>query len=246
MKPTMMGHATMFLLSGCVMLAAYYGPRERRPVDDPNEIGWNKYLRSFLAAPPPPPEPTCEHGRFLCALEELVTDAALWRRCAISLPIAFMLYSSYAIVVSKLFPRQVSARGSRPPVHGWRWDSDFGLCILGLIAGTPMVQLFHHASDTYGEASGMRLYTDPLKYGIGWAIAQVPIYLLLWDLTFYVLHRFILHHPTVYRFTHVNHHVYRPPTAWSGSKRCHPIAAHLACGHGFCPLATPTRSFAAC
>lgn len=35
-------------------------------------------------------------------------------------------------------------------------------------------------------------------------------------MTFYILHRWVLHLPRVYKFTHVNHHVYRPPTAWSG------------------------------
>ena len=62
----------------------------------------------------------------------------------------------------------------------------------------------------------MWLYTNPLEHGLAWAFMQVPIYLLLWDLTFYVLHRWILHLPVCYRYMHVNHHRFRPPTAWSG------------------------------
>jgi sterol desaturase/sphingolipid hydroxylase (fatty acid hydroxylase superfamily) len=47
-------------------------------------------------------------------------------------------------------------------------------------------------------------------------VVQIPVYLLLWDATFYVLHRWVLHLPLFYKLSHVNHHVYRPPTAWSG------------------------------
>jgi len=47
-------------------------------------------------------------------------------------------------------------------------------------------------------------------------VLQVPVYLLLWDLTFYVLHRWLLHHPLLYQHLHAKHHAFRPPTAWSG------------------------------
>ena len=150
------------------------------------------------------------------ALLELLQDREFWVRCSLSLPIGAVLYTSMALLANYLFPRVVIERGARPPVHSWSWRSDFSLALLGLLAGTPMVQLFNYGAVKYGSASGMLLYSDPLQYGPVWALAQIPIYLLLWDVMFYVLHRFVLHLPWVYKGSHVNHHVFRPPTAWSG------------------------------
>lgn len=160
---------------------------------------------------------------FAQGLVAVVTDREYWIRCAISLPVALSLYMSYAVPVARIFPRAIIARGSRPPTHGLRWDADMTMSIVGLIAGTPMIQLFHHASDKYGGATGMLLYKPPLQYGCVWAIAQIPIYLLLWDLTFYVLHRFILHAPGLYRTLHLGHHVYRASTTSDRTKpaRCY-------------------------
>lgn len=148
---------------------------------------------------------------------EMLHDSEYQLRCMISLPIAGVIYFACAVTASSLFPRKVGTKGARPPEFSWvRWDSDVNWTLLGLIAGTPMIQLFHHASDKYGAASGMLMYKNPLEHGIVWAVVQIPIYLLLWDFVFYVLHRWILHMPLFYHFCHSGHHAYRPPTAWSG------------------------------
>jgi len=76
----------------------------------------------------------------------------------------------------------------------------------------------------FGEASGMWLYGGAKSnvgmfdgpWGMWWAFVQVPVYLLLWDLTFYILHRWVLHLPQLYWWTHSGHHAFRPPTAFSG------------------------------
>ena len=155
-------------------------------------------------------------GLSTCVLE-MLHDHEFHVRCAISLPIAAFIYVLCGIIASTLYPRKVTLRGIRPPVCSWlRWDADVNVSLLGLISGTPMIQLFHHASDKYGDASGMRLYKDPLEFGFGWAVAQIPIYLLMWDLTFYILHRWVLHHPLFYKMCHSGHHAFRPPTGWSG------------------------------
>ena len=60
------------------------------------------------------------------------------------------------------------------------------------------------------------MYKDPLEHGYFWALAQIPVYLLLWDFVFYVLHRWVLHHPALYWWCHSGHHAFRPPTAFSG------------------------------
>ena len=155
-------------------------------------------------------------GLLSCTLD-MIHDFEFQVRCALSLPIACVIYLSCGFFANSMFPRTVIERGARPPVHSWRrFDGDVNWSIVGLLAGTPMIQIIHHASDKYGVASGMRLYKDPLEYGWVWAFAQVPVYLVLWDLVFYVLHRFVLHHPMLYRYIHGSHHAFRPPTAWAG------------------------------
>lgn len=44
---------------------------------------------------------------------------------------------------------------------------------------------------------------------------SIPLYLLLWDLVFYLGH-LVLHMPFVYRKSHFRHHACRPPVPWSG------------------------------
>ena len=114
-------------------------------------------------------------GPWLCILE-MIRDREYQIRCAISLPVACAIYLACGMIAGTLFPRRVVAKGARPPVFSlYRCDADLNWSLLGLVAGTPMIQLFHHASDKYGPASGMLLYKDPLKYGLGWALAQVPL-----------------------------------------------------------------------
>lgn len=47
-----------------------------------------------------------------------------------------------------------------------------------------------------------------------WLIS-IPVYMLLWDFWFYILH-LILHIEPVYSLSHANHHAFKPPVAWSG------------------------------
>lgn len=155
-------------------------------------------------------------GPWSCTLE-MLRDRAYYVRCTISLPIACLLYLAFGTFASTQFPRSISERGCRPPVYSlYRWDSDFNWSLIGIIAGTPMISLFHHASDKYGSASGMLLYKDPLQYGWIWAFAQVPVYLFIWDFTFYAVHRWVLHNHVLYKWVHSGHHAFRPPTAWAG------------------------------
>lgn len=155
-------------------------------------------------------------GAFDCILE-MVGEWEYRRRCLISLPVACMIYLGLAYPAHLMFPRVVAGRGARPPVFcWWRLDGDVNWSLVGVLAGTPYIQLFHYASEKFGSASGMRLYKDPLEHGLGWALLQIPIYLLMWDLAFYLIHRFVLHAPKLYPWLHSGHHTFRPPTAWSG------------------------------
>ena len=155
-------------------------------------------------------------GAWQCTLAS-VKDREYLVRCAISLPIAVVIYLGCGYAASTLFPRAVRVRGARPPVWSLtRWDADVNTALLGLISGTPMIQLFHHAADKYGPAMNVNLYKSPLQHGILWAFAQIPVYLLLWDFVFYVLHRWFLHSAFFYKMFHAGHHTFRPPCGWSG------------------------------
>ena len=46
-------------------------------------------------------------------------------------------------------------------------------------------------------------------------LLSIPLYLLLWDMVFYITH-LILHWEPVYQLSHRRHHAFRPPVAWSG------------------------------
>jgi len=167
-------------------------------------------------------------GVWSCAME-IMHEKEYLIRCAISLPVAIVIYLTFAFFAGYVWPREIISEGPRPPMLSWtRFDADLNWSVVGLIAGTPMIQLFHQASDKYGRASGMWMYKDisgaswtestgwPLECGWLWAVVQIPVYLLLWDFTFYCLHRWVLHLPQLYWWCHSGHHAFRPPTAFSG------------------------------
>ena len=62
-------------------------------------------------------------------------------QCAISMPVAILIYLLFAVFASTMWPREVVAKGTRPPTHGWRLDGDMNWTFVGLIAGTPMIQV---------------------------------------------------------------------------------------------------------
>lgn len=162
-------------------------------------------------------DPKEECSGIISCTAAVLHDQEFHMRCIISMPIATLIYFSCAIVAHTWFPRKVVAGGARPPTFSFlRWDADINVTLIGLIAGSPMIHLFHQANDKYGAASGMKMYKNPFQYGVTWAILQIPLYLLLWDFTFYVLHRWILHNPLFYKLCHSGHHAFRPPTGWSG------------------------------
>ena len=79
---------------------------------------------------------------------EMIRDREFHIRCAISFPIACVIYFACGAIASYSFPRVVKSKGVRPPVWSFlRWDADINVSLLGLFSGTPMIQLFHHASD---------------------------------------------------------------------------------------------------
>ncbi len=55
----------------------------------------------------------------------------------------------------------------------------------------------------------------PSRCSWGYWLLSIPLYLLLWDAVFYITH-LILHSELVYKYSHANHHAFRPPTAYSG------------------------------
>ena len=160
------------------------------------------------------------HGTY-----DIMCDQVFITRCKISCVVAFVMYTTFGFFVNLYFGRRVdnSVNSKRPPVFDlFDIRSDYTLALVSLIAGTPMVQFFHHASDLYGRGSGLFLYNTLASderfghYGWAWELVQIPVYLFLWDSVFYVLHRWVLHSSLGYKYSHINHHAFRPPTGWSG------------------------------
>lgn len=106
---------------------------------------------------------------------------------------------------------------------GADWSSDFWLAMVSLGFGTPVVAGIAVAHEKWCITG---TYVDILSHPwashgvVGpWAVLywalSIPVYLLIWDAWFYVLH-LILHTEPVYSFSHANHHAFKPPVAWSG------------------------------
>lgn len=128
-------------------------------------------------------------------------------RCGISGTIAVVLYLTFAIVVHHYFERKV-----KRDIYAFTLTSDIVLGITSVVFGSPMLQFYGVAQEKYGVS---QLYTSIEQYGyVYWALS-IPAYLLLWDLVFYILH-LVLHTELLYKYSHANHHAFRPPVAWSG------------------------------
>ena len=130
----------------------------------------------------------------------------LWefiKRGLISGGIALIIYFVAAGAVARVFSREVSRDILE---HDIKWG-----CV-SLLVGSPLLQAFGMAHERWGISL---VYTDVGEYGWLWLLLSMPIYVLLWDLTFYLTH-LVLHWPKVYRKSHFRHHSCRPPVAWSG------------------------------
>ena len=65
-----------------------------------------------------------------------------------------------------------------------------------------MLQAVSLAHEKWGIS---RVYAGIGERGWLWWALSIPLYVLLWDLTFYVLH-LLLHVPIVFRISHFRHH----------------------------------------
>jgi sterol desaturase/sphingolipid hydroxylase (fatty acid hydroxylase superfamily) len=124
-------------------------------------------------------------------------------RSVISGTFAVLLYLLSAGVVSRFWNRGVS----RSVVK-----HDVKLGLISLAFGSPVLQVFAMMAERYHVT---RLYTDIGALGWGYWLLSLPLYILCWDLVFYLTHR-VLHWPLVYRKSHFRHHACRPPVPWSG------------------------------
>jgi Delta7-sterol 5-desaturase len=124
-------------------------------------------------------------------------------RGVISGSVALVIYFIAAGIVARVFPREVARDVTR---HDIKWG------VVSLLVGSPILQGYALAQERWGISL---LYTDIGEYGWIWWVLSMPIYVMLWDLVFYLTHR-VLHWPKVYRGSHFRHHSCRPPVAWSG------------------------------
>jgi sterol desaturase/sphingolipid hydroxylase (fatty acid hydroxylase superfamily) len=124
-------------------------------------------------------------------------------RCVISGSIACILYLISAGIMARLHGRKVT----RDIVK-----HDVKLGFISLLFGSPVLQVFAVAHEKWGIS---RIYPEIAEKGWLWWALSLPLYVLLWDATFYLTH-LVLHHPFVFRVSHFRHHKCRPPVPWSG------------------------------
>lgn len=145
--------------------------------------------------------------RFFSALHIIYEDPAFRLRVAISLGASILIYLFFGATVQALFPRKV-----RRDIFAAAWNADVGLAMVSLVCGSPVIAAFAVAHERWGI---LKAYNDISEYGVAWWLVSIPVYLLVWDAWFYVLH-LVLHMQPVYRWSHANHHAFRPPVAYSG------------------------------
>lgn len=124
-------------------------------------------------------------------------------RCVLSGVFASLLY----LASGAFWARRHSRNVSRSVVK-----HDVKLGFISLLFGSPVLQVFALLADKYRFT---RVYTTIGEHGWLWWVVSVPLYLLCWDLVFYLTH-LVLHVPYVYRKSHFRHHACRPPVPWSG------------------------------
>ena len=151
---------------------------------------------------------TVDHTlRLSSALSEIIIEPSFWLRVVISGAVGTSLYLFFGWIIASRFPRTVSR-----DVFTLSLNSDLGLALISLSFGTLVISAFGVAHEKWGV---MLVYNDISEHGWAWYFASIPIYLLIWDFVFYVLH-LALHFEPIYSVSHANHHAFRPPTAWAG------------------------------
>jgi sterol desaturase/sphingolipid hydroxylase (fatty acid hydroxylase superfamily) len=124
-------------------------------------------------------------------------------RCVLSGSIAMALYFVAASLVARFWTRDVSRSVLR---------HDVKLGLISLAFGSPVLQVFALGAEKYHFS---RMYTGVASHGLAYWLLSLPLYVLCWDLVFYLTH-LVLHWPLVYRKSHFRHHACRPPVPWSG------------------------------
>ena len=124
-------------------------------------------------------------------------------RSTISCFIAALLYLAFAALVARYWNRTVKRDIRR---------HDVVLGVTSVIFGSPILQIFGWANERWHLTM---LYMNVGDKGWLWWLISIPVYLMAWDLVFYITHLW-LHSALVYRKSHFRHHACRPPVPFSG------------------------------
>jgi lathosterol oxidase len=123
--------------------------------------------------------------------------------CVFNCLIAVIIYLIGGSTLHYLFPRNVKRN---------IYTEDTKLGIYSLLVGTPMLETIIYFDNIYHFT---KIYRNINDYSFVYYSFSIILYLLLWDLVFYLTHR-LLHTDFIYKFSHYKHHQFRPPTAWAG------------------------------
>src|SRR5947208_1614234 len=106
-------------------------------------------------------------------------------RCALSGVFASVLY----LLSGAFWARKHSRNVSRSVIK-----HDVKLGFISLLFGSPVLQAFGWASERYHFG---KVYPDIADKGWIWWAVSIPLYVMCWDLVFYLTH-LVLHIPYVY------------------------------------------------
>ncbi|MFC2953845.1 sterol desaturase family protein [Marinicaulis aureus] len=140
------------------------------------------------------------------AVTYLELTAIIWARYIIIAGLFYFLL--WGRPEDKVGARRLADR--RPEAKTVRHEITMSLASSAIYAapGAIVFEMFRHG--------GTAIYAGPINGVMGWLYLPVSvfIYLMIHDTYFYWTHR-LMHHPKLFRATHLAHHRSRQPTPWA-------------------------------
>ncbi len=124
----------------------------------------------------------------------------------------FLTAGLFALLVFKLRPQRLMARKIQPARQATKKDIKreiYASIRTGAIFG--LVSIFGYHLHLLGL---MQIYTDVADFGWLYLVFTIPLVIVAHDAWFYWTHR-AMHHPKLFKHTHVTHHLSRVPTPFT-------------------------------
>lgn len=149
--------------------------------------------------------------RLLTGIARLAAESELVQFSAVALPVWLLLH---VLLKERLAHRLI---GQWPTPADTRRDIVYTLSSFLVFAMLNTVVVAMEA------VQRVEIYTDPMKHGLFWLVASLPLLVVWQDTYFYWSHR-LLHTRWLFRRVHFVHHRSRNPSPWTGYA-FHPLEA---------------------